>query len=174
MPDGTEYDATDPGLGFFVLATLVDSDLLVDQKYLRCLTDAQRAQYYDEEPPARRRVRIPRGRSRDLPEFRDYIAAELPTVGGVRRRTTGSATSMLMPRYIKIPRPVVFGYRAVMADLLPAHVREGFGLNTRLLTVGGPPDPLRCTPQPAVRPRRAPHQTDFRGTEPLTSLSRLL
>ncbi len=137
--DGVPYDATDPALAFFVLATLVDSDLLVEATYMRVLAPHERAAYYEEQLLAVDAFEIPRA---VVPEtfdgFRDYIAEQMPRleVNDDARRV---GQLVLTPRFIRAPRPVIFGYQALMADMLPANLRSGFGLNRRALALADRP-----------------------------------
>jgi uncharacterized protein (DUF2236 family) len=125
--DGDTYRALDPDLLWFVLATLIDSDLLVERTYIRAFDERERDAYYEEATALADAFRIPPSLvPMDRAGLRDYIAsacAEL-TVGTDARRL---GWRILDPSFVRVPRPVRWGYRQVMTDLLPAPVRRGYG-----------------------------------------------
>ena len=130
MPDGDTYSATDPELLWFVLATLIDSDLLVEQMYLRLFDDRDRDAYYDESMGLVQAFRIPHYLvAQNRAGLRDYVVSTCSEldVGPDARRL---AAKVFKPTFLRLARgPLVWGYRSVIADLLPAHVRVGYRLN---------------------------------------------
>ena len=48
-PGGDRYVASDPALQFWVLASIVDTTLTIERRYVGALTDEQRDQYYREQ-----------------------------------------------------------------------------------------------------------------------------
>ena len=138
MPDGEAYSATDPELLWFVLATLIESDLLVEEIYLRMFDERDRDAYYEESMGLADAFRIP---PRLVPPtragLRDYVVSSCSDldVGPDARRL---AAKVFEPTFLRLARgPLVWGYRSVMADLLPVHVRVAYGFPER------PPRPDR-------------------------------
>ena len=132
---GESYRASDPELLWFVLATLIDSDLLVEARYLQIFTDRDRDRYFEESmtlvdafrvPP----TIVPRSRS----ELRAQVADACSTLTideDARRLGAG----VFNPTFLRIPRPAVWGYRQLLADLLPPNVRAGYGLTQHPTTL---------------------------------------
>jgi uncharacterized protein (DUF2236 family) len=129
-PDGGTYSASDPELLWFVLATLIESDLLVEQTYLRIFEERDRDAYYDEAMGLVDAFRIPRALVPDTRAgLRDYVNATCSglDVGPDARRL---ATKVFEPTFLRVARgPLVWGYRSILVDLLPPHVRVGYGFN---------------------------------------------
>lgn len=132
LAGGDTYTATDPELLWFVLATLVDSDLVVEQTLLKMLDDRDRDTYYYESMGLVEAFRIPRGLvPRDRAGLRDYVlsACSELDVGPDARRL---AAKVFEPTFLRLARgPLVWGYRSIMVGLLPVHVRVGYGFETR-------------------------------------------
>src|SRR3712207_2006751 len=73
-PAGTPYEANDPELLMWVHATLVDTALLVYDRYIRRLTIDERRRYYEEQKTLGEAFGIPRERQpADYAEFNDYF-----------------------------------------------------------------------------------------------------
>ena len=74
FPGGTPYDANDPELLLWVHATLIDSTLHVYQRFVRPLSPAARATYYEESKRGARLLGIPeRLIPRTLGAFETYM-----------------------------------------------------------------------------------------------------
>ena len=132
-PGGDPYRANDPELQWFVLATLVDSDLLVEARYVRLFDERERDAYFAEAQHLFDAFRIPR---RLVPASRAELHAAVTSacadlvVGDDARRL---AARVFDPNFLRVARgPLVWGYRALLADLLPEHVRVGYGFGARL------------------------------------------
>lgn len=125
---GESYSASDPTLLWFVLATLIDSDLLVEERYLRIFTDRDRDQYFDESMTLVEAFRVPRSMvPRSRSELRAQVADACDTLtidSDARRLGDG----VFDPTFLRVPRAAVWGYRQLLADLLPPNVRAGYGL----------------------------------------------
>jgi uncharacterized protein (DUF2236 family) len=167
LPTGEPYVATDPALMFFVLATLIDSNLVVEERYVGLLTDAERRQYYLESVQVADAFGIPRSRvPEDLKAFRAYMQKQLSNleVGEVARRVGGL---VLHPTFVRLPRPALAAYRLIICDLLPPEIRRAYELpeHSRLRPFGRvfragsrtlfPRLPLRLRSTVSVRPRAA-------------------
>jgi uncharacterized protein (DUF2236 family) len=125
--DGDTYSASDPELLWFVLATLVDSDLLVEQRYAPVFDERDRDAYYEEFLELSDAFRVPRSivapTRRALRDQLEAAAIDLRVTPDGRRL----ASRILEPTFIRAPRPVIWGYAHLLVDLLPPHVRAGYG-----------------------------------------------
>ena len=127
LADGDTYSAADPELLWFVLATLADSDLLVEQRYVRIFGDRDRDAYYEEFLGLSDAFRVPRSiTAPTLRALRDQLA---DMVDGLRVSPDGRrlGSRILEPTFLRVPRPVIWGYTHLLVDLLPAQVRAGYG-----------------------------------------------
>jgi uncharacterized protein (DUF2236 family) len=81
---GPTYRARDPELSLWVHATLVDSTIVVADRWLAPLTRSRRARYYEETRPIGRAFGIPEGLlPSDLDAFDAYVHAQLGAGGPV-------------------------------------------------------------------------------------------
>jgi uncharacterized protein (DUF2236 family) len=131
--DGEEYSALDPALTLWVHATLVDTALTVDHRYLGLLGRADRARFYGESLLLAAAFGIPDDLvPPDLESFRTYMAGMAATV-----EVGGDARSIAR----HVLRPPLSGraggalgllaaplLEAVTADLLPGRLRHAYGL----------------------------------------------
>lgn len=127
LQDGESYAATDPTLMWFVLATLIDSDLLVEERYIRAFDEHDRDSYYEECLAVVDAFRIPPAM---VPltrfELREELAAACMQldIGPDARRL---AARVFEPTFLRAPRPARWGYKHLLANLLPENVRTGYG-----------------------------------------------
>ena len=141
LPDGVAYTAEDPVLQWWVLATLIDTVLRVERRYLGRLRPEERAGYYDESrlmatafgiPPA---VVPP-----DLSAFVAYMRERFATleVTDTARRL---ARQVLRPPVPLVGAPLADMVGLVTVDLLPPRLRTAYGLawdrRRRLVARGG-------------------------------------
>src|SRR3954449_7169623 len=81
---GPTYRARDPDLSLWVHATLVDSTIVVADRWLQPLSPERRQRYYAETLPIGRAFGIPAGRlPPDLPTFERYLADAIAPGGPV-------------------------------------------------------------------------------------------
>ena len=128
-PAGTAYRADDPDLLMWVLFTLVDSGLVVYEKYVRRLTEAERASYWDDyrvigELFGLRRHDMPA----TLDELRDYRAemlskGRLVVTDWARTRARRIVLDPPVPLYL---RPLVETVNFITVALLPASIRHQY------------------------------------------------
>ncbi len=132
FPAGTPYAADDPALLLWVLASLVDSALVVYDKYVRSLSAAERDAYWqdyrligglfglkDDEMPA------------DIDAFDDYMQRMLT---GSDLFVTSAAREVAVPIVLRPPvalarRPMLELVNFITVGLLPAALRRQFGLS---------------------------------------------
>jgi uncharacterized protein (DUF2236 family) len=125
---GTPYDALDPGLRLWVHATLIDTSLRVYPRFVRPLSRAEEAAYYQDSREIARLVGIPESVvPPTLDDFRAYVARTL--AGDVAVGPTARA----LARHIFHP-PGAAGLASVgallepiTAGLLPPEVRRQYG-----------------------------------------------
>jgi uncharacterized protein (DUF2236 family) len=127
---GRAYRALDPKLLMWVQATLLETSLLIYDRYVRRLSDDDRAAYYEQMKPVGEAYGIPRRHMpRDWSAFRDYFDEMLSDGLRVTPTTRDVADSVLNP---DLPLPARLPARPVVEAL-------------RLLTVGTLPEPLRAS-----------------------------
>jgi len=128
-PRGHRYEANDEDALMWVHATLVDTAVLVYERCVRPLSDAEREAHYQDTRTFARLFGISdRVLPPDWPSFRRYfdrvVASDTLTIGDAGRR---------MGRFLLTPpnaavTPMWRWYEVVTSGLLPEHVRRGFGL----------------------------------------------
>lgn len=131
---GTPYDASDPELGLWVLATLADSALVYYERIFGSLDPDERERYWSEY----RRVGKLLGLSPDSmpathPELKEYIDGRLHDgslwISDERREQ--AVAMILEPPYSGLLRaavmPVTETVRLISTGLLPPEIRRLFG-----------------------------------------------
>jgi uncharacterized protein (DUF2236 family) len=131
---GTPYDATDPKLGLWVLATLADSALVYYERIFGGLDPEQRELYWLEYRRVGEVLGLPPGSMPAThPELREYIDGRLGDgslwISDERREQ--AVRMVLDPPFTGWQRaaaiPLVETTRLVSTGLLPAAIRELFG-----------------------------------------------
>ncbi len=135
---GPTYRARDPELALWVHATLVDSTIIVADRWLRPLSRQRRARYYAETLPIGRAFGIPSELlPPDIDAFEAYVAGAIGPDGPVQ---VGDVARELADAVLHPPLgPVVPALAGVPGwayawtlwpaiGLLPSIVREGYGL----------------------------------------------
>jgi uncharacterized protein (DUF2236 family) len=132
FPAGTPYAADDPELLLWVLATLVDSALVVYERYVGSLSTAERDAYWqdyrvvgglfglkDAEMPA------------DIGAFDDYMRDMLegPDLYVTSAAREVAVKIVLQPPVPLIRRPVLELVNFITVGLLPAQLRRQYGLS---------------------------------------------
>jgi uncharacterized protein (DUF2236 family) len=160
LPDGMPYTAEDPVLQWWVLATLIDTVLRVERRYLGRLTAAERARYYDESRRMAAAFRIPDDVvPPDLPAFLAYMRRRVATLE-VTATAQALSRPVLRPAVPLLGAPLAEVVALVTVDLLPARLRDAYGLawdaRRRLVMRGSQaavravlprlPPMLRCVP----------------------------
>jgi uncharacterized protein (DUF2236 family) len=139
---GTGYNARDPELSLWVHATLVDSTLVANERWIAALSHRRRERAYQETRPIGRAFGIPEALlPGDLASFEAYVASMLAPDGPVQvgplARDLASVIlhpplGPLLPAAAavldRIP-PVAYSWLLWPAiGLLPPRVREAYGL----------------------------------------------
>ena len=127
---GRAYSAGDPRLLLWVNTTLVDTTLVTYERFVRPLSESERARYYAESVEAATAFGIPREVvPADLDGFRRYVAGMLE--GDELRATEASrrlVRDVLRPPLALPLRPPTAVLRQVTLALLPERIRSMFGL----------------------------------------------
>ncbi len=140
LPGGVPYSAEDPVLQWWVLATLIDTVLRVEHRYLGRLTAAERARYYDESRRMAAAFGIPE--SVVPPDLAAFLASMRERFATLEVSDTARALSrpVLRPPVPLAGAPMADLVSLVTVDLLPARLRTAYGLawdNRRRLVVRG-------------------------------------
>ena len=164
---GTPYRADDPELLLWVLFTLVDSGLVVYQKYVRSLSRDEQALYWEDYKVVGRlfglRRRTMPATLDDLDEYRERMLTgdDLHVTDWARER---ARKIVLEPPVPLVARPLLETVNFVTVALLPDRIRDMYGFSPlppafvrRALVAGGAeyvkravipfmPDRLRLVP----------------------------
>jgi uncharacterized protein (DUF2236 family) len=131
---GRRYRALDPALLMWVQATLIDTSLLVYDRYVRPLSEGDRAAYYEQMKPVGEAYGIPVDHQpRDWAAFREYFEGMLE--GGLRvtettRDVADAVVNPGLPLPARIPaRPAVEALRLLTVGTLPEGLRADLGLD---------------------------------------------
>ena len=126
---GEGYHALDPDLLLWVHATLVDSAIAAYDTFVKRLRHAEREQFYQESKLIGELLGVPRGHfPAGYSAFEAYVEGML--VGPVRvdDRARALGRLVLRPPLKLLPGPVMIPFEVVTAGLLPASLREQYGL----------------------------------------------
>lgn len=129
---GPGYSAMDPKLLLWVHATLVYSALRAYAEFVRPLTEGEREQYYQETKQIGVMLAIPwqmyPQRIADLDRYLDEMIGRDITVEDDARRM---GRILLYPTLPGVPRMAFGPLRVLTAGLLPAPLRDAYGLKWR-------------------------------------------
>jgi uncharacterized protein (DUF2236 family) len=134
IPKGTPYDASDPKLGLWVLATLADSALVYYERIFGALAAADRERYWSEYRQVGELLGLPRdSMPATLAGLQDYIHTRLEdgSLWISEERREQAVGIILEPRYSGLIRaavmPVTETVRLISVGLLPPEIRRLFG-----------------------------------------------
>jgi uncharacterized protein (DUF2236 family) len=136
IPKGTTYDATDPELGLWVLATLADSAVVYYERIFGALSPEERERYWSEYRQVGELLGLP-GDSMPATygDLRDYVHGRL-TDGSLwisEDRRAQAERMILDPPFEGLTRaaliPVTETIRLVSTGLLPPEIRRMFGFS---------------------------------------------
>ena len=126
-PDGSAYSADDPELRLWVLATLIDTVLVVEEVYVGEFREHDRARYYRESLEVARALEVGDAPA-TLDEFRAYVDQRVDRLA-VTDRAREIACHVLYPKLGWTPQWPLAPFRAVTTDLLPHRLRDGYELS---------------------------------------------
>ena len=128
---GEDYHALDPDLLLWVHATLVDSALVTYETFVQPLAADEREDFYQESKLLGELLRHP-ARSHFPPRLSDFNAYVAGMIDGGPVAVTEQARALgrlvLRPRLRLLPGPAMVPFEVVTAGLLPATLREQYGL----------------------------------------------
>ncbi len=127
--EGKAYSALDPQLMYWVLATLVDTVLVVEHRYLGRMRHADRVRYVEESRVVADAFGIP---EKFVPDgygaFRSYIAERVQEIVPDSDSIEITA-SLLKPGLPIVPDPVFAPLDWITIELLPSTMRHRLGLS---------------------------------------------
>jgi uncharacterized protein (DUF2236 family) len=132
FPAGTPYAADDPALLLWILACIVDSSLLVYEKYVGRLSHAEREAYWQDYRQVGRLFGL---RDRDMPErVEDFDAYVRGMLAGdelhITRRARELAIQIVMHPPVPLQlRPLLELTNQITVGLLPPGIRRQYGLS---------------------------------------------
>lgn len=132
FPAGTPYSAADPDLLLWVWASLIDSCLVVHERYLGGLTDAELQDYWDDQRKVGKMFGIP---LKVMPETVEGLRAYVDgMVASGDLFVTDDALAVARDVILKPPLPpVLFGVSELINQtsigLLPPEVRRLYGFS---------------------------------------------
>jgi uncharacterized protein (DUF2236 family) len=130
-PAGTPYAADDPELLLWILAPIVDSSLLVYDKYVRRLSRDERDAYWQDYRVVGAQFGL---RDRDMPAtIEDFDAYMADMLGGDDLFITDQARELALQIVLRPPvplhlRPMLELVNQITVGLLPPDIRRGYGL----------------------------------------------
>lgn len=126
---GEPYEALDPEHLMWVHATLIDSALLIYERYVTGLTEAERDLYYEEMRALGEAYGIPRERQpADYAAFRRYFDGMVADGLRVTDTLRDVADSVLRPELPLVARPAALPVRLVTVGYTPPALRDELGL----------------------------------------------
>jgi uncharacterized protein (DUF2236 family) len=130
FPEGTPYEANDPDLLMWVYATLVDTSLLVYDRYVRRLSIGERTAYYEEQKRLGEAFGVPiESQPATYADFNDYMDE---MIGGDTLAPTDALRDVvdatLRPSMPFVARPLVEAMNLATVGMLPARLRDELGL----------------------------------------------
>ena len=129
LADGDPYHAHDPELMLWVLATLIDTVLAIEERYLGEFDEETRCRYYQEFRQVARLFGIPETLiPPDLDSFRAYMGQRLAGLE-ISDPARQLAHHVVRPRFRFVPSFLFAPLRPVAADLLPPRLRAAYGLS---------------------------------------------
>ncbi|HET8956757.1 MAG TPA: oxygenase MpaB family protein [Solirubrobacterales bacterium] len=136
IPKGTPYDATDPVLGLWVLATLADSAVVYYERIFGRLSPEERERYWSEYRQVGELLGLPPdAMPATFDDLRDYVHGRL-TDGSLwisDERREQAERMIFDPPFSGWTRaafaPVTETIRLISVGLLPAEIRKLFGFS---------------------------------------------
>lgn len=134
IPKGTPYDASDPKLGLWVLATLADSALVYYERIFGVLAAAERERYWSEYRQVGELLGLPADSMPvTLADLRDYMDTRLSdgSLWISEERRDQAVGIILEPPYSGLMRaavlPVTETIKLISVGLLPPEIRRLYG-----------------------------------------------
>jgi uncharacterized protein (DUF2236 family) len=126
---GKPFRALDPELLRWVQATLIDTSLLIYERYVGSLTPRERELYFEEAKLLGEPYGIPREHQpADYSEFREYFEDMLAHGLRVTETLRDVTDAVLRPELPFVARPALEMFRLVTVGYLPPRLRDELGL----------------------------------------------
>ncbi|SRR5712692_6469925 len=126
---GRDYRALDPELLLWVHATLVDTALVTYETFVRRLPARDRDEFYQEMKLLGELLGIPRARFPEtIGDFEEYVAASVAGQLRVEDRALELSKLVVRPRLLRLPGTVFVPWELITTGLLPASLRDQYGL----------------------------------------------
>jgi uncharacterized protein (DUF2236 family) len=130
FPAGTPYEASDPELLMWVHATLVDTSILVYDRYVDRLSIAERERYYEEQKTLGEAFGVPvESQPATYADFNEYLD---DMINGDSIAVTDAlrdvADATLRPELPLPARPLVGAFNLATVGMLPERLRRDLGL----------------------------------------------
>ncbi|HPU39318.1 MAG TPA: oxygenase MpaB family protein [Microthrixaceae bacterium] len=125
---GDRYDANDPELQYWVLATLVDTTFEVERRYVGVMSRSDRERFFQESKLLARAFGIAEEHiPADLDAFRSYMAHKFATLepSDATRQVT---RALMRPGLRWVPDQSFVPLNWVTAELLPSRLRGKLGV----------------------------------------------
>ena len=122
-----EYDARDPELLLWVLSTLIDTSLIIHERFVRKLRQAEAQAYYQDMRRIGALLGIPQERLPErLEEHQDYFATMIASL-----QVSSAAKALAAELFRPSPglAPVMWLVKQLSAGLLPPRLRREFDLS---------------------------------------------
>lgn len=127
-PDGASYSAMDHDRQFWVLATLTDTVIEVDRRYLGQMRSRDREAYYEESKRLADAFGIPEALvPEDYGSFREYFARRVAALSPTEESRDIAAT-LMTPRVPFVPGVAWLPFNMVTRDLMPTRLRHELGM----------------------------------------------
>lgn len=126
LPRGGRYQASDPDLKLWVLATLVDTVLEVEWRFLDEWDEEKRSRYYQESRQVMEAFGI-EDAPPDLIGFRSYMGRRLNDLN-VTEAALELSGHVLYPRFGPLPPAIFAPLRTITVEMLPPGLRSAYGL----------------------------------------------
>jgi uncharacterized protein (DUF2236 family) len=124
---GLDYDARDPELLLWVLATLIDTTLVMQRLFVRPLPDHEAEAYYRDMQLIGEALGLPRAlMPADLQAFEAYMRTQIESL---RVSDEARAIADDLFRYWPPQWAAIWPLRQLTAGLLPPELREQFGMS---------------------------------------------
>lgn len=140
FPAGTPYRARDPKLLMWVHATLIDTSILVYDRFVARLSIAERERYYEEQKAMAEAFGVPRSEQPEtFADFNEYFATVVEdqlAVTDVVRDVLDSIQNPEVPggaMTLRLAWPLLEPVRMATAGMLPGRLRRDLGMAERPL-----------------------------------------
>ena len=132
---GTSYHAQDPELLTWVWATLIDTGVIVYEKFVRHLTDVEKEAYYQEAkkllPPLGGKVETTPNTYKDLATYLTTMyKSKKVTVSEDAKKELAPYLLLKKPDHLKLPLlPISLPLVKITVGLMPEEFRKQYGLS---------------------------------------------